>query len=232
MIRAVLDNLAAPLKPGAMQEEELHGPTSIFHQHRLDYDRIVELVPPGASVLDLGCGSGGLLARLKQENHRRLVGVERDEKKLLTCVSRSLDVIQADLNKGLGAFATEEFDCVLLSQTLQAVFDVEGVIMEMLRIGKTGIVSIPNFAYHRLRRMLTEEGRAPKSTGVLRYEWYNTPNIRFFTIADFEDFCREKHIRVHRRIALDSEAGVEVFDDPNLNADIAIFMISKDSHAI
>jgi homoserine O-acetyltransferase len=232
MIRAFLDNLAAPPKPDATQKEELHGPTSIFHQHRLDYDRIVELVPPGASVLDLGCGSGGLLARLKKENHRRLVGVELDEKKLVTCVSRSLDVIQADLNKGLGAFAAEEFDCVLLSQTLQAVYDVEGVILEMLRVGKTGIVSIPNFAYHRLRRMLAEEGRAPKSTGVLRYEWYNTPNIRFFTIADFEDFCREKHIRVHRRIALDSEAGAEVFDDPNLNADIAIFMISKDTHAI
>jgi methionine biosynthesis protein MetW len=75
--------------------------------------------------------------------------------------------------------------------------------------------------------MLAEEGRAPKSGGVLRYEWYNTPNIRFFTIADFETFCREKGIRVHRQIALDSEARVEVFDDPNLNADLAIFVISR-----
>ena len=75
--------------------------------------------------------------------------------------------------------------------------------------------------------MLAEEGRAPKSGGVLHYEWYNTPNIRFFTLADFEDFCRQKQIHVHRRIALDTEAGAEVFDNPNLNADLAIFVISR-----
>jgi homoserine O-acetyltransferase/O-succinyltransferase len=97
----------------------------------------------------------------------------------------------------------------------------------MLRVGRTCIVSIPNFAYHRLRRMLAEEGRAPKAGGVLHYEWYNTPNIRFFSIADFEDFCRKKNIHVERRIALDSEAGAEVVDDPNLKADLAIFMLSR-----
>ena len=207
--------------------DELHGPTSIFHQHRLDYDRIVELIPAGANVLDLGCGSGGLLARLRHGNHRRLVGVELDEKKILSCISRGLDVIQADLNKGLGAFAMQEFDYVILSQTLQAVFDVEGVLTEMLRIGRHCIVSIPNFGYGPLRHMLAEDGRAPKSGGVLRYEWYNTPNIRFFTIADFEDFCQAKQVRVHRRIALDTEKHAEVFDDPNLNADMAIFVISR-----
>jgi homoserine O-acetyltransferase/O-succinyltransferase len=228
MIRVFLNNLAgAQTVKTAVEDEESHGPTSIFHQHRLDYDRIVELTRDGASVLDLGCGSGALLARLKQQNHRHLMGVERDERKILACVSRGLDVIQADLNKGLGAFADQEFDCVVLSQTLQAVYDVEGVLTEMLRVGRSCIVSIPNFGYHRLRRMLAEEGRAPKSGGVLRYEWYNTPNIRFFTLADFEDFCLQKNIRVHRRIALDTEAGAEVFDEPNLNADLAIFLISR-----
>jgi homoserine O-acetyltransferase len=227
MTRAFLGNLgttetAAPLEDGP------HGPMSIFRQHRLDYDRIVELVPPGASVLDLGCGSGGLLARLRQGNHRRLVGVELDENNILTCVGRGLDVVHADLNKGLGPFGTGEFDCVLLSRTLQAVYDVEGVLTEMLRVGSTCIVSIPNFAYHPLRRMLAEEGRAPKSGGVLPYEWYNTPNIRFFTIADFEEFCRTKGIRVHKRIALDTEAGKEVFEDPNRNADLAIFVIGRE----
>jgi homoserine O-acetyltransferase len=218
--------LEAQEVPSQNFHDEPHGPTSIFHQHRLDYDRMIELVPPGASVLDLGCGSGGLLARLKQGNHRRLVGVELDERKILTCTSRGLDVIQADLNKGLGAFGTQEFDCVILSQTLQAVFDVEGVLFEMLRVGQRCIVSIPNFAYRPLRRMLAEEGHAPKSGGVLHYEWYNTPNIRFFTIADFEDFCHEKHLHVHRRIALDTENHAEIFDDPNLDADLAIFVIS------
>ena len=227
MTRAFLDNLAGGEPATNTAHEESHGPTSIFHQHRLDYDRIVELTPPGASVLDLGCGSGALLARLKEQNHRHLMGVELDEHQILTCVSRGLDVIQSDLNKGLGAFASGEFDFVVLSQTLQAVYDVEGVLTEMLRVGRNCIVSIPNFGYDPLRRMLAEEGRAPKSGGVLRYEWYNTPNIRFFTIADFEDFCRQKNIRVHRRIALDTEAGAEVFDNPNLKADLAIFVISR-----
>ena len=228
MMCAFLDNLGSPNHDAVSSRDEPHGPTSIFHQHRIDYDRIVELVPPGASVLDLGCGSGALLARLRQEDHRRLVGVELDEHNILTCIARGLDVMQADLNKGLGAFRTGQFDCVILSQTLQAVYDVEGLLTEMLRIGRTCIVSIPNFGYEPLRKMLAAEGRAPKSGGVLRYEWYNTPNIRFFTIADFEDFCTEKQIRVHRRIALDTEKRQEVFEDPNRNADLAIFVISRD----
>jgi homoserine O-acetyltransferase len=228
MMRAFLDQLSPAPKGQAAVKDEAHGPTSIFHQHRLDHERIAELIPAGASVLDLGCGSGTLLAGLRETNHRRLVGVELDEQKILTGISRGLDVIQADLNKGLEAFATGEFDCVVLSQTLQTVQDVEGVLTEMVRIGRTCIVSIPNFGYHQLRSMLAETGRAPKSAGVLHYEWYNTPNIRFFTIADFDDFCRQKNLRVHRRIALDTEARAEVFEHPNLNADLAIFVISRE----
>jgi homoserine O-acetyltransferase/O-succinyltransferase len=226
LVQAFVNNLEADA-PSALKDGP-PGSNSIFRQHRLDYDRILELFPTGASVLDLGCGSGGLLARLKRINHRRLVGVELDENNILTCVRRGLDVIQADLNKELGAFATHEFDCVVLSQTLQTIYDVEKVIGEMLRIGHTGIVSIPNFGYEPLRKMLADQGRAPKSAGLLRYEWYNTPNIRFFTIADFEDFCRAKNIRVHRRIALNTEAGTEVTDDPDRNADLAIFVISRE----
>ena len=227
MTRSFLDRLAPALKARPAVKAETDGPTSIFHQHRLDYERIAELVPPGASVLDLGCGSGTFLAGLREANHRRLVGVELDEQKILTGIGRGLDVVQADLNKGLGVFATGQFDCVVLSQTLQAVQDVERVLTEMVRIGRTCIVSIPNFGYHRLRKMLAETGRAPKSAGVLHYEWYNTPNIRFFTIADFEDFCRQKNIQVDRRIALDTETKAEVFEHPNLNADMAIFVISR-----
>ncbi|PWU21177.1 MAG: homoserine O-acetyltransferase [Verrucomicrobia bacterium] len=262
MMRAFLDNLAATSRGAGSMEDGPHGTTSIFRQHRLDYDRIVELIPSGASVLDLGCGSGGLLARLMHRARSadglvrgsslaeatetggrgrppsdiggqgcppsvsRLVGVELDESNIFTCISRGLDVIHADLNKGLGAFATGEFEFVVLSQTLQTVQDVELVVMEMLRVGQKGIVSIPNFAYEPLRRMLYEHGRAPKSGGVLRYEWYNTPNARFFSIADFEDFCRQKNIIVHRRIALDTEAAVEISENPNLKADLAIFVLS------
>ena len=222
MTRSFLENLHDGVKP---PREDVHGPNSIFRRHRLDYDRIVELVPRQASVLDLGCGSGGLLARLRSDGDRRLVGVEWEEASVLASIRQGLDVVQSDLNQGLKAFSRDQFDCVILSQTLQTVFRVEALIDDMLRIGRTCIVSIPNFAYAPLRRMLAEEGRAPKSSGVLRNEWYNTPNIRFFTIADFEEFCRHKNIHVHKRIALDTESGAEVFADHNLNADLAIFVV-------
>ena len=97
----------------------------------------------------------------------------------------------------------------------------------MLRVGRRSIVSFPNFAYHKLRRMLQEEGKAPISSGLLRHEWYNTPNIRFLSIADFEDFCRDHHITIHKRIALDTEEGRVVTEDANLMADMALFVISR-----
>lgn len=227
LTQAFLENVAAGGNNHQPVAEGHHAPTSIFHHHRLDYDRIIEEIPPNSSVLDLGCGPGGLLARLEERNPAtRLVGLELDEPNILACTRRGLEVIQADLNQGLGLFQAGEFDCVVLSKTLQAVRDVERVLLEMLRVGKKCIVSIPNFGYRPLRRMLAEEGRAPKSAGVLHYEWYNTPNIRFFTIADFEAFCHERKIQIHERIALDTETGVEVTTDPNLNSDLAIFVIS------
>jgi len=225
MMRAWLANLAQGAGK-TTADEEAPGPNSIFRQHRLDYDLITELIPANASVLDLGCGTGGLLSRLQARAHPRLVGVELDERSILAGVSRGLDVIQADLNREL-AFADGEFDCVVMSQTLQAVYDVERVLLEIVRVGRTCVVSIPNFAYAPLRHMLAVEGRAPKAPGVLNNDWYNTPNIRFFTIADFEEFCRAKNLRVHRRVALNTELQREVLEDPNLNADLAIFVISK-----
>ena len=231
MVAGFLKNLLPSPATATVESNEEpvsgHGPTSIFHQRRLDYDRILDLIPPGASVLDLGCGSGSLLTRLRSRDHRCLAGVELDEGKILNCVDRGLDVIQADLNDGLKAFADQQYDCVILSQTLQAVRDVEGIIGEMLRVGRRCIVSFPNLAYHKLRRMLAEEGRAPKSGGLLRYEWYASPNIRFFSIADFDDLCRHKGIVVHQRVALDTELGIEVEQDANLNADLAIFVLSR-----
>jgi len=165
--------------------------------------------------------------RVKEKNHHRVVGIELDEEAVVACVQRGVDVVQADLNKGLSPFADKQFDYVLLSQTLQAVQDVRGVIDDMLRVGRMCIVSFPNMAFKTLRHMLAEEGRAPKSAGLLRYEWYDTPNIRYLSIADFEDFCRVKNIEIHRRITLDTEVGTEVYDDPNRNADLAIFVISR-----
>lgn len=202
-------------------------PTSIFHPQRLDYDRIIELIPPGASVLDVGCGTGGLLARLRKRGNGRLVGIEIEERAVLAAVRRGLEVVQGDVNEGLTAFGDGQFDFVVLSQTLQAIRDVERVVGDILRVGRRCIVSFPNFAYHKLRRMLAEEGRAPEASSLLRFKWYNSPNIRFFSIVDFEEFCRERGIRVHQRIALDLEGGCEVTEDPNRRADMAIFVISR-----
>jgi homoserine O-acetyltransferase len=229
LIRAFLANVdgGAGSSPGVDLASDAPAPTSIFQPKRLDYDRIVELVPNAANILDLGCGRGSLLWRLKRGGHKRLVGVELDEKAIVACVRRGLNVIQADLNRGIGMFDDDQFDVVVLSQTLQAVKDVEGVLREMLRVGRECIVSFPNFGYKKLRNMLAANGKAPESTGQLRYKWYNTPNIRFFSIADFEDFCRDKNIKIHRRLALDTECGQEILDDPNLNADMAIVVISK-----
>ena len=227
MIRAFIHNLAPAALTSAAEQDDSPEPTSIFHERRLDYDRIVDLIPPGASVLDLGCGTGRLLARLKHRGPARLVGIELDERKILGALQRNLDVIHRDLNKGLRAFADQQFDCVLLSQTLQAVEDVAGVVAEMLRVGKTCIVSFPNQAFHQLRRILAEEGRAPRAYGWLRDKWYDTADIRFLSIADFEDFCREKKIHIQRRIALNTEAGTEITKDANSEADLAIFVLSR-----
>jgi len=223
---AHLDGRASP-GPGA---PAVPSPTSIFHPdhpQRLDYDRIVELVAPGASVLDLGCGNGELLTILKARGHERIMGLELDQQAVIACVGRGLDVVQANLNEGLSSFADKQFDCVVLSQTLQAIRDVEGLVSEMLRVGRQCIVSFPNFAYHKLRRMLCQQGRAPETVGLLKYKWYNTPNIRFFSILDFEEFCAERGVRIHRCVALDTEARREVDNDPNANADLAIFVISR-----
>jgi homoserine O-acetyltransferase len=235
LIQAFLANLD---DPGRDRGEEVaqqpaenghrgHGPTSIFRHPRLDYDSIVELVPPGASVLDLGCGTGGLLACLRQRGHRRIMGVEIDERAIVECVRLGLDVVQADLNRGLAAFADGQFDVVILSQTLQAVVDVPRVLGEMLRVGRRGIVSVPNVAYREFRAELADQGRAPQVLGSEGIFWYNTPNLRFLSIADFEEFCSRHQVRIHQRIALDTRSGRPVDDDPNLNADLAIFVISR-----
>jgi homoserine O-acetyltransferase len=233
LIRAFLANLKGlgngAGSPQPRSRKRASQAANIFEPSMLDYSRILNLIPLDVSVLDLGCGNGELLAMLKARGggNGYLLGVELDEEAIIECVRRGVDVVQGDLNKGLAAFGDRQFDFVVLSRTLQAVRDVEGVVEDMLRVGRRCIVSFPNFAYHKLRKVLWEQGRAPESAGQLRYKWYNTPNIRFLSIADFQQFCAERNACVHRMIALDTEAGHEVNDDPNLNADLAIFVISR-----
>jgi homoserine O-acetyltransferase len=202
-------------------------PLSIFHTGRLDHDRVLKLIPPQASVLDLGCGDGTLLAALKRASHFPVVGVELDERAVISCVAKGVDCIHDDLNKGLKRFSDRQFDVVVLSWTLQAVLDVEGLLDDMLRVGRQCIVTFPNFGYHKLRTMLAERGRAPEGDRVFPHKWYNTPNLRFFTVLDFEELCSEKGVHIHKRLGLDLQRGCEVTDDVNRNADMAIFVISR-----
>jgi homoserine O-acetyltransferase len=202
-------------------------PTSIFRHHRIDYDSIIELIPPGASVLDLGCGTGGLLARLRERGHQRLLGVEIDEQAIMACVRRGINVVHADVNRGLPTFADGQFDYVILSQTLQAVTNVDRALHDMLRIGRHGIVSFPNIAYRRFREQLATTGRVPRLHGNDGFSWHNTPNVRFLSIDDFEDFCRDRGIHIDQRIALDTESRLKIDRDPNFNADVGIFVLGQ-----
>jgi len=226
LIGSFLLNLSGTKTPRKTKHNNAD-PKNVFQTHRLDLERIMELIPLSASVLDLGCGDGALLAMLRTRHASPVMGVELSQDAIIECVRQGLDVIQADLNQGLPEFADHRFDYVVLSQTLQAVRDVERLMDEMLRVGRRCVVTFPNFGYHKLRKMLAEQGRAPETAGILRHKWYDSPNIRFFTIADFEDFCAAKGITIHRRITLDTEAGRAVDDDPNLNADLAMFVISR-----
>lgn len=201
--------------------------TSIFHGERLDYELILGMVPPGASVLDVGCGTGELLALLRARGAGVLAGVELDQQAVAACIGRGLDVIQADVQKGLSAFGAGRFDVALLSQTLQSVEDVTGVLDELVRIARRAIVSFPNFAFRPLREMFYREGRLPKGPGGYGYEWYDTPNRRFPSIVDFEELCAARGLRIEEAVCIDSGRGVRVADDPNLNADVAIFAISR-----
>ena len=212
--------------------EEPHAdePTSIFYSQRLDYEMILRLMPPRASVVDLGCGNGELLAILRDRGHGRLLGFERDQQAVADCIARGLDTVHADLDEGVAAIPDQSFDVALLSQTLQSIVDVAGVLRELVRVGRRGIVSFPNFAHAPMREMFLRDGRLPKEEGLYAYDWHDTPNRRFPSILDFQELCGKLGIRIEDAVYVDSRSGTEVVDDPNLNADVAVVAVSAIGH--
>lgn len=201
--------------------------TNIFFNDRLDLDFICSLIEKNDRVLDLGCEDGKLLNELKKKKCSKLLGIELDSKKVIMSSNKGLEVINSDINTGLNRFNDDQFDVTILSQTLQSIKNVEKTIEEILRISKKAIISFPNFAFKPLREMLYKEGKAPKLEGLYGYNWYNTPNRRFPTILDFQEYCASKKIIIKESFYIDSEKDELIKEEPNLNADTAIFVLSK-----
>ena len=227
MIASFLETAPATTVPAPGEERRVDEPTSIFYADRLDYEMILRLLPSGASVVDLGCGDGELLALLRERGHGPLLGIERDEEEVARALGRQLSVVHGDLDQGLGALPDQSFDVALLSQTLQSIEDVAGVLAEIVRIGRRGIVSFPNFAHAPMREMFMREGRLPKEEGLYAYEWHDTPNRRFPSILDFQELCEGRGVRIREALYIDTKSGKTIEDDPNRNADVAVVVISR-----
>jgi|TARA_B110000879_G_scaffold204125_1_gene282607 methionine biosynthesis protein MetW len=193
-----------------------------------DISFINSWIKTNSRVLDLGCGDGSLLASLTDELNISGYGLEIDPESINQCVEKGVNVIEQDLNKSLTNFPDNSFDTVIMTQALQAMRYPHLVLDEMLRIGSQCVITFPNFGHWRARAYLTLHGRMPV-TKQLSYQWYDTPNIHFFTYSDFEALCRERNINVLRKQFIG-----EHFPDrqlknlwPNLFAETAVYHLSK-----
>ena len=169
---------------------------------RADLEIIQHWIEPNTRVLDLGCGAGTFLSHLKREKNVQDCGLEIDHDQINECLRAGVNVLEQDLDHGLANFETGSFDTVLLTQTLQALERPDQLVDEMLRVGKRCIITFPNFGYWRYRLFFMFRGRMPVSPS-LPHEWYNTPNLHFCTIRDFDDFCSKKDIRILDRTVVD-----------------------------
>jgi len=190
---------------------------------RRDLELIAELVPPGSRVLDLGCGNGELLAHLSARRGCSGYGIEIADANVLQCVQRGVQVIQLNLEEGLALFEDRSFDVVLQLDTLQHLRNTERMLQETARVGRIGIVSFPNFA-HWPNRLSVALGRMPV-TKTLPYQWYDTPNIRVGTFADFEVLARRNGLTVLDSFGMSDGAPVRRW--PNLRASVAVFKFER-----
>lgn len=193
-------------------------------RERFDFAVIANWIPPGERVLDLGCGDGRLLRYLSETRDVTGYGVEIDRESVLGCIGNGVDVIQMDIECGLSGFEDGSFEHVIISQALQTMHTTERILGEMLRVAAEAVVSFPNFAY-RTNRAAIAAGHMPVSED-LPYDWFDTPNVRFFTIVDFENLCARLGIEIRERLAFD-EAGRAVSEDPNLNGSLAFYRLGR-----
>ena len=195
---------------------------------RQDLQTIQQWIQPDCSVLDLGCGDGSLLAHLRDVKNVFGYGLEIDQDKILECFKKNVNVIEQDLDWGLGNFENDSFDVVIMTQALQAVHYPDKVIDDMLRVGKECIITFPNFGYWGCRLYLMTKGRMPVSK-QLPYTWYNTPNIHLCTFKDFEALCYRKHLKILNRTVVDMNFrdGVLMRMFPNLFGEVAVYHVTK-----
>lgn len=191
---------------------------------RYDYKVILGIIEENAKVLDLGCGDGELLRLLKDRINIKGVGIENDEKMIYACVSKGVTVEHFDIDEGLPDFPDEFFDYVILNFTLPETKKPKKVINEALRVGKKVIVSFPNFAYFMVRFSIGIRGKTPK-TRALPHRWDETPNLHYFTIKDFQEFCIRENISVEKFVGFTGNKKVGCC--PNLLAEEAIFLLKK-----
>ncbi|WP_142809630.1 methionine biosynthesis protein MetW [Tepidiphilus olei] len=191
---------------------------------RPDLLALTEWIAPGERVLDLGCGDGVLLRHLIDTKGVVGYGIENDPARIVACIERGINVIQSDLDEGLADLQDGHFDHVIMSQALQAMHNTQGILREMLRVGREAIVSFPNFAFWKHRKSILE-GRMPVSES-LPHQWFNTPNVRFFTVADFTTLCSLLDIEVREWRGFDDQ-GRPVQEDLNFLAALAIARIGR-----
>ena len=195
---------------------------------RLDLTHIQRWIEPGSRVLDRGCGDGEFLETLRDQRQVRGTGIEIDQGDINTAIRRGLNIIEQDMDRGLANFPDQSFDTVVMAHALQAVHFPDRVLEEMLRIGQQCIVTFPNFGHWRCRLYLGTRGRMPVSK-VMPYTGYDTPNIHFCTVRDFEALCRERGIRILERDMVGNTEREPLLANvcPNLFATTAIYLITR-----
>ena len=193
-------------------------------EERIDHRIICGMIQEGATILDLGCGNGDLMSTLSREKHASVQGIELNDEAVQRCVEKGLTVFHGDIESGLADYPGGSFDDVILNQSLQEVKKVDFIIEESLRVGKRVIVGFPNFAHIISRSTLFFCGKTPV-THALPYSWDETPNVRFLSIRDFEDFCRSKGLRVLEEVYLGVRRTLTCC--PNLFARNAIYVLSR-----